>query len=81
MSGKAGSFFYLPDVAKLPNASKVLRGVDLYIGDGATIRRSMVRRNPGKLACDVIDDDVLSSLKAIRSPWRRPSARNVPAGP
>ena len=67
VSGKAGSFFYLPDVAKLPNASKVLRGVDLYIGDGATIRRSMVRRNPGKFACDVIDDDVLSSLKAIRS--------------
>ena len=44
VSGKAGSFFYLPDVAKLPNVSKVLRGVDLYIGDGATIRRSMVRR-------------------------------------
>jgi ribonuclease BN (tRNA processing enzyme) len=44
VSGAAGSFFYVPDVAKLPNASDTLRGIDLYIGDGATIRRSMVRK-------------------------------------
>jgi len=36
--------FYVPDVAWLPNAARVLRGVDIYIGDGATIKRSMVRR-------------------------------------
>ena len=37
-------FVYLPDVAELPKAADVLRGIDVYIGDGATVRRSMVRR-------------------------------------
>lgn len=49
VSAKAGSFFYLPDVARLPNPSTALRGVSIYIGDGATPRRSMVRRKNGKL--------------------------------
>jgi phosphoribosyl 1,2-cyclic phosphodiesterase len=49
VSAKAGTFFYLPDVAKLPNPSAALRGVDVYIGDGATLRRSMVRRKGGEL--------------------------------
>jgi phosphoribosyl 1,2-cyclic phosphodiesterase len=44
---KAGSFFYLPDVARLPSAARALRGVDIYIGDGATLRRSMVRVRHG----------------------------------
>jgi phosphoribosyl 1,2-cyclic phosphodiesterase len=43
------SFFYLPDVAGLPNASGVLRGIDVYIGDGATIRRPIVRKRNGTL--------------------------------
>jgi phosphoribosyl 1,2-cyclic phosphodiesterase len=41
------SFFYLPDVAELPAASAALRGIDLYIGDGATVQRSMVRKKNG----------------------------------
>jgi phosphoribosyl 1,2-cyclic phosphodiesterase len=41
---KAACFFYLPDVAELPDAPAALRGVDVYIGDGATIRRPMLRR-------------------------------------
>jgi phosphoribosyl 1,2-cyclic phosphodiesterase len=49
VSAKRNSFFYLPDVAHLPNAIAALRGVHLYIGDGATIRRSMVRRKVGTL--------------------------------
>jgi phosphoribosyl 1,2-cyclic phosphodiesterase len=49
ISTKAGSLFYLPDVADLPNAANALRGVTLYIGDGATIKRSMVRRRNGTL--------------------------------
>jgi phosphoribosyl 1,2-cyclic phosphodiesterase len=40
--GKA--FFYVPDVAALPHPADALSGVALYIGDGATVRRSMVRR-------------------------------------
>jgi len=46
---KAGTFFYLPDVAKLPNPSDALHGVSVYIGDGATLRRSMVRKKDGVL--------------------------------
>ena len=44
ISAEASTLFYVPDVAWLPNAAKALRGIDVYIGDGATIRRSMVRR-------------------------------------
>ena len=43
VSTKAGSFFYVPDVAGLPNVAEALGGVGVYIGDGATMRRSMVR--------------------------------------
>jgi len=49
VSAKAGSFFYLPDVARLPNALAALCGVNIYIGDGATMRRSMVRKKNGVL--------------------------------
>jgi len=45
----SSSVFYVPDVAWLPNAAKALRGTDVYIGDGATINRSMVRRRGGTL--------------------------------
>ena len=44
VSAGNSSFFYLPDVAEFPNASAALRGIDLYIGDGASMRRSMVRK-------------------------------------
>jgi len=36
--------FYAPDVARLPHLSRALEGVTLYVGDGATIRRPLVRR-------------------------------------
>ena len=48
ISNRQGScFFYLPDVADLPNPIGALQGIDLYIGDGASIRRSMVRNSEG----------------------------------
>lgn len=42
----AGScrIFYVPDVAHLPNPVAALRDVDLYVGDGATVDRSLIRR-------------------------------------
>jgi phosphoribosyl 1,2-cyclic phosphodiesterase len=40
---------YVPDVAEIPDRPAVLRGIDIYIGDGATVRRSMVRRKDGTL--------------------------------
>ena len=42
-AGRA-ALFYVPDLAALRDPASALRGVDLYIGDGATVRRSMVRR-------------------------------------
>jgi phosphoribosyl 1,2-cyclic phosphodiesterase len=39
-----GDAVYVPDVAEIPDRPELLRGADIYIGDGATIRRSMVRR-------------------------------------
>jgi len=44
VSAEGSTMFYVPDVAELPHAAKVLRGIDVYIGDGATIKRSLVRR-------------------------------------
>ncbi len=49
VSAAGRSLFYVPDVAWLPHASHVLRGIDVYIGDGATITRPLVRRRAGTL--------------------------------
>jgi len=38
------AFFYVPDVVAIRERSRALRGVQLYVGDGATIARPMVRR-------------------------------------
>jgi phosphoribosyl 1,2-cyclic phosphodiesterase len=38
------SFFYVPDLAAIPEQHAALRGATLYVGDGATVTRSMVRR-------------------------------------
>ena|GEM_PF-139229 len=43
VSGGRRGFFYVPDVAAIPQQCEALRGASLYVGDGATIRRSMVR--------------------------------------
>jgi phosphoribosyl 1,2-cyclic phosphodiesterase len=44
ISAGGGAMFYAPDIAWLPSAAKVLRGAKVYIGDGASIKRPMVRR-------------------------------------
>lgn len=36
-------FFYVPDVAEIVHRREALGGIDLYIGDGATITRSMIK--------------------------------------
>ena len=36
--------FYVPDVVYIPDRAQALQGVQVYIGDGATITRSMVRK-------------------------------------
>jgi phosphoribosyl 1,2-cyclic phosphodiesterase len=44
---RGSGFLYVPDVAGLSNVRGALRGIDVYIGDGATFRRSMARRKDG----------------------------------
>jgi phosphoribosyl 1,2-cyclic phosphodiesterase len=44
---RGGTVFYVPDVAGLSKVRGALRGIDVYIGDGATVRRSMVRKKDG----------------------------------
>ena len=41
--------FYVPDIARLPDPSRALSGVDLYVGDGATMARPLVRRRGSAL--------------------------------
>jgi hypothetical protein len=36
--------FYVPDVARLPNPVAALRDVGLFVGDGATLDRPLIRR-------------------------------------
>jgi phosphoribosyl 1,2-cyclic phosphodiesterase len=38
------TFFYAPDLVYIRDRARALEGVALYVGDGATIRRSMVRK-------------------------------------
>lgn len=49
VSADTRCFFYLPDVAELRRPSDALGQIDVYIGDGATVKRSMVRRKNGAL--------------------------------
>lgn len=37
-------FFYAPDLVSIDKADEALRGVPLYIGDGASLTRPLVRR-------------------------------------
>lgn len=49
VSDAGASFFYVPDVVAIPARSAALKDVDLYIGDGATLTKSLVRRRDGVL--------------------------------
>jgi ribonuclease BN (tRNA processing enzyme) len=44
VEGEDASFFYAPDLVAIPDREAALSGVDLYIGDGASPTRPLVRR-------------------------------------
>ncbi len=48
-AGGGDPVFYVPDVAWIPERGAALGGCRLYVGDGATLERSMVRRSDGHL--------------------------------
>lgn len=45
-AGKA-TVFYAPDVVSIHGQEDALKGVDVYVGDGAAITRGIVRRRDG----------------------------------
>lgn len=49
VSSSGRAFFYAPDVVAIRERSAALRGVDLYIGDGATITRPILRNRGGAM--------------------------------
>jgi phosphoribosyl 1,2-cyclic phosphodiesterase len=46
-AGRA-SIFYAPDLVSIGDEQEALSGLDLYVGDGAAVRRSIVRRRDGR---------------------------------
>ena len=62
-------FFYVPDVAQLPH-SKVLREIDLYIGDGALQERfdnrPCIHSGASSVPCSPIADRELSVLLHLK---------------
>ena len=47
MAGRA-ALFYAPDLVSIVEEKEALWGLDLYVGDGAAVRRSIVRRRDGR---------------------------------
>lgn len=45
ISAGTATIFYAPDVAWIPERREALAAVQVYVGDGATLDRSMVRRS------------------------------------
>ena len=43
------SIFHVPDVVSIPDRRDALRGCRMYIGDGASVTRPIVRRRDGRL--------------------------------
>lgn len=43
------AFFYVPDVVDIEDRTGALAGIDLYVGDGSTLTRPLVRRQGGSL--------------------------------
>ncbi len=39
--------FYVPDLVYIPDRAAALKDVDVYVGDGASLVRSLVRRRDG----------------------------------
>jgi hypothetical protein len=42
------AIFYAPDIVSIVDEQEALSGLDLYVGDGAAVKRSIVRRRDGR---------------------------------
>lgn len=62
------TIFYCPDVAVIPELHQALTGVRIYIGDGASYRQSLLRR----------EGDMLYGHAPLRDQLRWCAEKNVP---
>ena len=49
ITSRRQSLFYVPDVVAIRDRATALLGIDLYVGDGATVTRPLIRRRDGTL--------------------------------
>jgi phosphoribosyl 1,2-cyclic phosphodiesterase len=49
VTGTRSSIFYVPDVVSIPEPARALSGVSVYIGDGASITRPLMRKRDSVL--------------------------------
>jgi phosphoribosyl 1,2-cyclic phosphodiesterase len=49
VTADAKTLVYNPDIIAIVDEDRVLRNVDVYVGDGATLTRPLVRRRDGRL--------------------------------
>jgi phosphoribosyl 1,2-cyclic phosphodiesterase len=63
------SFFYVPDVVSISDPREALRRLRLYVGDGASLRRPIVRRRGEALIGHASVRDQLGWCAAARVPW------------
>jgi phosphoribosyl 1,2-cyclic phosphodiesterase len=49
ISTGGATLFYVPDVVAIADRAEALNGISLYVGDGATVTRPMVRRSGSAL--------------------------------
>jgi len=70
ISAGGGALFYVPDVARIPAQSRALSGIRTYVGDGATITRSLFRheRRGGQLIGHASIETQLGWCKKERVP-------------
>jgi phosphoribosyl 1,2-cyclic phosphodiesterase len=61
--------FYVPDLVSIPDRSAALSGVQLYVGDGATLTRPLVRRRGRALIGHVPIAAQLSWCQEEGVPW------------
>jgi phosphoribosyl 1,2-cyclic phosphodiesterase len=47
IEGDGAAFFYVPDLVSIPDRAAALAALDLYVGDGASVARAIVRRRDG----------------------------------
>ena len=65
------AIFYGPDLVSIVDEQEALSGLDLYVGDGAVVKRSIVRRRDGRVIGHASIRAQLEWCASARDPPRR----------